>query len=64
MATNLDIDDKLISKAQKLGKHFSKKETVTRALEEYIKYLEQMKVTDLFGKIDFDEKFLKKINSK
>lgn len=54
MATNLKIDDKLIKKAMKLGKHLTKKETVSFALEEYIKRREQKKIADLFGKIEYD----------
>ena len=54
MATNLQLDDRLIREAQKLGKHRSKKDTVTRALVDYINHLRQQKILDLFGKIDFD----------
>ncbi|OGD10172.1 MAG: antitoxin [Candidatus Aminicenantes bacterium RBG_13_62_12] len=57
MATNLDLDDRLILKAQNLGGHRTKKETVTRALLEYIQSLEQKKVLDLFGRIEFDESY-------
>ena len=34
MATNLDLDHKLIEAAQRLGGHKSKRDAVTRALEE------------------------------
>jgi len=54
MATNLDLDDRLILKARELGGHRTKKETVTRALLEYVQSLEQKKVLDLFGRVDFD----------
>ena len=53
MATNLQIDDRLINKAVKLGNHKTKKEAVTQALTEYIQHKEQLKVLSLFGKIDF-----------
>jgi len=36
MATNLQIDDELITKAVRLGGHKTKKEAVNRALLEYI----------------------------
>ena len=52
--TNLDIDDRLISEAQKLGRHRTKKETVTAALDEYIRRRKQRAVLKLFGTIDFD----------
>ena len=54
MATNLQIDDKLITKAVRLGGHPTKKEAVTRALTEYIHHLEQEKILSLFGSVDFD----------
>ena len=57
MATNLDLDDRLILRAQSLGGHRTKKETVTRALLEYIQSLEQKKILDLFGRVEFDESY-------
>jgi Arc/MetJ family transcription regulator len=57
MATNLDLDDRLILKAQSLGGHRTKKETVTRALLEYIQSLEQKKILDLFGRVEFDKTY-------
>jgi Arc/MetJ family transcription regulator len=41
MATNLQIDDKLILKAVRLGGHKTKKDAVSKALIEYIQHLEQ-----------------------
>ena len=55
MATNLDIEDSLIERAKKAGKHKTKKETVTRALTEYIERREQKKIKGLFGEIEYDE---------
>ncbi len=57
MATNLALDDNLIIQAQKIGRHRTKKEAVTTALEEYIAHKKQLKILDLFGKIDFDERY-------
>ena len=57
MATNLDIEDKLITKAVKLGGHRTKKAAVTRALTEYIHHLEQEKILSLFGDVDFDPRY-------
>lgn len=37
MATNLALDDHLIADAVKLGKHKTKREAVTAALEDYVK---------------------------
>ncbi|MGR3303645.1 MAG: type II toxin-antitoxin system VapB family antitoxin [Candidatus Scalindua sp.] len=57
MATNLALDDKLIIKAQKLGRHKTKKEAVTIALKEYIARMKQMEIFELFGKVDFDPQY-------
>ena len=61
MATNLQIDDKLIIKAVTLGGHQTKKEAVTRALVDYIQHLEQEKITSLFGTVEYDSKYNYKI---
>lgn len=57
MATNLAISDKLIIEALKLGKHKTKKEAVTAALQEYIARIKQAEMIDMFGKVDFDESY-------
>jgi Arc/MetJ family transcription regulator len=57
MPTNLNIDDKLLEEAQKIGGQKTKRATVNEALQEYIRYREQQKIKELFGKIDFDPKF-------
>ena len=57
MATNLAIDDRLLEEARKIGHHRTKKETVTAALDEYIRKRKQRKVVALFGTIDYDDKF-------
>jgi hypothetical protein len=57
MATNLAIDDTLIIQAKKLGNHRTKKEAVTQALQQYIKYMKQLQVINIFGKIDIDSDY-------
>ena len=57
MATNLQIDDRLIEKAVKLGKHPTKKAAVTKALVEYIEHLEQEKILSMFGTVDYDPQY-------
>lgn len=57
MATNLAIDDKLITEAQKAGHHKTKKETVTTALKEYIARKRQAEIIDIFGTINFDPNY-------
>ncbi len=54
LATNLQLDDRLIEKAVKLGKHKTKRAAVTRALKEYVEHLEQQKLLALFGNVDYD----------
>jgi hypothetical protein len=54
MPTNLALDDRLIDEARKVGRHRTKKEAVTAALEEYIAHRKRLGVLNLFGTIDFD----------
>jgi hypothetical protein len=53
MPTNLAIDDSLITEAQKLGRHRTKKDAVTAALDEYIRRRKQQDVLPLFGTIEY-----------
>ena len=55
MATNLAIDDKLLEEAQRVGRLRTKKETVTRALEEFIERRLQRKVLKALGSFRFRE---------
>ncbi len=57
MATNLAIDEELLSEALKIGGHSTKKATVNEALKEYIQRRKQAKIIDLFGKVEFDTKY-------
>jgi hypothetical protein len=57
MPTNLAIDDRLIEEAQKLGRHRTKKDTVTAALDEYIQRRKQQDILALFGTIDYDPSY-------
>ncbi len=57
MATNLKIDDALLTKALKLGKKRTKKATVTEALTEYIQRRLQKKIVNLFGELEYDPSF-------
>ena len=57
MATNLQVDDRLIIKAVELGRHKTKKAAVTEALIEYIEHLEQEKILLMFGTVDYDPKY-------
>jgi Arc/MetJ family transcription regulator len=57
MATNLALDDRLISEAKKLGHHRTKKDAVNAALDEYIRRRRQQEILELFGTIDYDENY-------
>ena len=57
MATNLALDGRLIDEAVRLGRHKSKKEAVTAALESYIRHQKRRGYRSLIGKVDFHEDF-------
>jgi hypothetical protein len=54
MATNLALDDHLIEQARRAGKHKTKKEAVTAALDEYVRKRQQMRILDAFGTFAVD----------
>ena len=49
MPSNLAIDDKLLAEAQRVGRHKTKKETVSAALSEYVARRKQLRILELFG---------------
>ena len=53
MPTNLAIEDALLSKALKAGGFRTKKETVTKALEEFIQRRQQRNILRTMGSIEF-----------
>ncbi len=53
MATNLDLDNKLIEMAVKYGKHKTKKEAVNAALKEYVQRHGQIGFLELAGKVEY-----------
>ena len=53
MATNLQIDDELITRAVELGHHQTKKAAVTQALTDYVHHLEQENIIEMFGSVDY-----------
>jgi len=57
MATNLDIDPRLLEEAVRAGGKKTKKAAVTEALEEYIRRRRQREVLSLFGTVEYDEEY-------
>jgi len=53
MATNLDLDDKAIAEAVKIGKFKSKRDAVNTALREYIQRHKQASILELAGKVNY-----------
>lgn len=54
MPTNLNIDDRLLDEALKLGGRRTKRETVNEALAEYVQRHRRRELVKSFGKVDFD----------
>jgi Arc/MetJ family transcription regulator len=54
MATNLDIDDRLLSEALAVGGYKTKRQTVNEALREFIQRRQRLELVKLFGTIDYD----------
>ena len=54
MPTNLALDDRLIEEARRAGKHKTKKEAVTAALDEYVRKRKQMRILEAFGTFSLD----------
>jgi hypothetical protein len=57
MPTNLQIDDRLLNKAKKIGGFRTKKDTVNQALTEFLRRREQREIVSLFGTVDFSPGF-------
>lgn len=57
MPTNLAIDDSLIVEAVRIGKHKTKKEAVTAALNEYVLHRKQNQIVEIFGQVEMAPKY-------
>jgi len=57
MATNLNIDIDLLEEALKVGKEKSKKDTVNKALREFIDLRRQKEVIATFGSIVYEPEY-------
>jgi len=57
MATNLDLDPRLVDRAVALSGAPTKKAAVTAALQEFIARREQRQLLELFGKLEWDASY-------
>ena len=57
MATNLALDDNLLSLAQKIGGMKTKTDTVNAALMEFIQRRRQEEIVSLFGTMEWDRAY-------
>ena len=57
MATNLDLDDKLVDEAKRLGKHRSKRAAVNEALAEYVASRKRRRILDAFDQLEWDPNY-------
>jgi Arc/MetJ family transcription regulator len=57
MATNLNIDIKLLEEVYQIGNFKSKKEAVNVALKEYIQRHRQKDMLKFLNKVDFDKNY-------
>ncbi len=57
MRTNIVLDDALVEEAMILSGAKTKKELVSKALQEFITTRKRLNLLDLDGKIDFSENY-------
>jgi len=50
-------DENKVLQAQQLGHHQNLQDTVEKAVEMYLQYLEQLSIIQEFGTIDFEEDY-------
>lgn len=54
MRTNIEIDEKLLSKAREYSENKTKRAIVEEALEFYVRMHSQTKLKSLFGKVHWE----------
>ena len=57
MPTNLDIDPRLLERADEVSGERTKTAAVTRALREFVARHEQKRLVELFGALDWDPEY-------
>jgi len=53
VATNIELNEELLTKAMSLGGMRTKKDAVNEALAEYVQRREQLKIIELFGTVEY-----------
>ena len=54
MATNIEINEKLIGEAMKISGQATKRAVVNQALEEFVQRHRQQGILEMFGKVHYD----------
>lgn len=57
VATNLAIDDRLLTAALRVGGFGTKRETVNEALREFIQRRQRVDLIGVFGKVNYDANY-------
>ncbi|QTA86762.1 type II toxin-antitoxin system VapB family antitoxin [Desulfonema magnum] len=57
MLTDIQINNELLEQAKCLGGDHTECELINKALEEYIRKRERIKILKYFGKFDFDPEY-------
>lgn len=57
MTINFEIDGTLLKEALVLGEHKAEKAVIEEALWEYVQRRKQLKILELFGKIEYDQDY-------
>ena len=57
MATNIQIDEQLITEALELGGHRTKRAAIEEALKEYVLKRKQLQIIQLFGTIEYESDY-------
>jgi len=57
MATNLAIDDNLLTLAQNIAGLKTKKDTVNQALKEFVQRRKQEEIVSLFGEVNYEDDY-------
>lgn len=57
MPSNLAIDDRLLCEALRVGGRKTKRETVNEALREFIQRRTRVRLTKMFGRVEYDPAF-------